>query len=143
MQKKKGMDELVTMYSQYKKIWKDVEDAHELLRSEKNAEMIELLKEEISSGEKAIADMEEKLNILLIPKDPNDDRNIILEVRAGTGGEEAALFAGELANAYIIFAKSLGLTVEVLESSPSENKGMKEIIFQINGQGAYSKFKYE
>lgn len=143
MQKKKNLEETVKMYKDYKNTYLNYEEAKSLLKTESDPEMIEMAKEELSSSEVKIADFEEKLNILLIPKDPNDEKDIMLEVRAWTGWEEAALFARELANSYMIFAKAEWFGVEILDESLSENDWYKEIIMKISGFGAYSKFKFE
>lgn len=143
MQKKKNLEDTVMMYKEYKNTYSNYEEAKALLKTESDPEMIEIAKEELSSSEAKIADYEEKLNIMLIPKDKNDEKNIMLEVRAGTWWEEAALFARELANAYMIFAKAEWFQLEILDESLSENDGYKEIIMKISWYWAYSKFKFE
>ncbi|MDD3302754.1 MAG: peptide chain release factor 1 [Candidatus Gracilibacteria bacterium] len=140
--KKKQLEEAVTLYKEYKKINEALDEAVEMINSS-DAEMKELALMQKEESESKIFDLEEKLKIALLPKDPNDEKNIIVEVRAGTGGEEAALFAGELSRAYINFATELGYKVEIDEQSDAEAGGIKEIIFEIKGEGAYSKFKYE
>src|SRR5690606_35212621 len=90
-----------------------------------------------------IQELEQRLKILLLPKDPNDDKNVIMEIRGAAGGDEANIFAGDLFRMYTRYAESQGWKVEVLEASPSSSGGYKEIIFMINGNGAYSKFKFE
>lgn len=105
--------------------------------------MIAMAKEELVTSEEAVNTLEERLKIALLPKDPNDEKNLIFEVRAGTGGDEAALFARELANAYIAYAKEDGYTVEIIDEAENETGGIKEIVMKISGHGAYSRFKYE
>lgn len=105
--------------------------------------MRELLKMEISEAEVKIPELEEALKVELLPKDHNDEKNIIVELRAGAGGDEAALFAGELSRAYLVFAEARGFKTEITEKSDSEGGGVKEIIFEVRGDGAYSLFKYE
>ena len=143
MQRKKGLEEAVLLYREYKKINSNLEEAKNILKTEKDAEMLEMAKEEIDISNARIEELEEKLRISLIPKDKNDDKNIILEVRAWTGWEEASLFARELANSYMIFAKSEGFSLEILEESLSENDWYKEIIMKITWDWAYSRFKFE
>ena len=105
-QKKKNLEKTVELYREYKKIYANYDEAKELVTNEKDPEMLEMMKSEITEAEKKIPELEEALKIALLPKDPNDDKNIILEVRAGVGGDEAGLFALELAEAYKIFAKA-------------------------------------
>ncbi|MDD2565702.1 MAG: peptide chain release factor 1 [Candidatus Gracilibacteria bacterium] len=143
MQKKKNLEDTVILYREYKKTYSNYEEAKNLIKTESDPEMIEMMKEELATGEQKILEFEDRLNIMLIPKDKNDERNIMLEVRAGTGGEEASLFARELTNAYMIFAKEQGFQLEVIDESLSENGGYREIIMKISGFGAYSKFKFE
>lgn len=143
MQKKKNLEDTVILYREYKKAYSNYEEAKNLIKTESDPEMIEMMKEELDTGEQKILEFEDKLNIMLIPKDKNDERNIMLEVRAGTGWEEAALFARELTNAYMIFAKEQGFQLEVIDESLSENGWYREIIMKISWFGAYSKFKFE
>lgn len=142
-QKKKSLEEAVSLYKEYKNAHTSLEEATKILYEENDEEMRELAKLEKEEAEAKITDLEERLKISLLPKDPNDEKNIIVEVRAGTGGEEAALFAGELARSYITFAEAEGFSVEISEKTDSENGGVKEIIFDVRGEGAYSRFKYE
>ena len=135
--------ELATRHREYKRIEKDLAGAHQMVLESEDAEMKQLAHEE----EKRLAErkeaVERELKILLLPKDPNDEKNVILEIRAGTGGDEAALFAGELFRMYSRYAESQGWRVEVLESSPSSLGGLKEVVAAIQGQKVYSKLKYE
>lgn len=142
-QKKKSIEKSVELYKEYKKIYANYEEAKTLVVNEKDPEMLELMKLEIAEAEEKIPTLEEELKIALLPKDPNDDKNIILEVRAGAGGDEAGLFAMELAEGYKNFAKSEGFGVEMTSESFNDAGGYKEVIFEIKGDGAYSRFKYE
>ncbi|RKY05008.1 peptide chain release factor 1 [Candidatus Poribacteria bacterium] len=134
---------IVETYERLKGVMKDLEDAEEMLKEEEDGEMIEFLKGEIKRLKREREKLEEKLKLLLIPKDPNDERNVIMEIRAGAGGEEAALFAADLFRMYARYAKRRGWKVEVLSSHPTELGGFKEIIFRIEGKGAYSRLKFE
>jgi len=141
--RKKQIEEAVSLYKEYKKLYTDLEDNKEMLKEESDPEMQEMLKEEIKELENKIPDLEEKLTLALLPKDPNDEKNIIVEVRAWTGWEEAALFAGELAKAYMNFAAEEGFKTEITEQNISETGWVKEIIFEVKWEWAYSRFKYE
>lgn len=143
MQKKKSLELSVILYREYKKLHEDHQEAKNILATEKDADMIEMAKEEIMATETRITELEEEIKIALLPKDPNDEKNLILEVRAGAGGDEAGLFARELTNAYILFAKEEGYNLEVIDQSENDGGGMKECIMKITGHGAYSRFKYE
>ncbi len=125
---------------EYKKTLQTIEESKELLKDE---ELKELAKEELKEATENLEKIENELKILLIPKDPADEKNVILEIRAGTGGEEAALFASDLFRMYTRYAENKGFKVEIMEQSLSETGGIKEIIANIKGKGAYSKFKYE
>lgn len=142
-QKKKSLEKTVELYREYKTLYANYDEAKTLVTDEKDPEMLELMKSEIAEAEKKIPELEDALKIALLPKDPNDDKNIILEVRAWAGGDEAWLFAHELAGAYQIFARAEGYAVEPMSESWNDAGGYKEWIFQINGVGAYSRFKYE
>ena len=134
---------LVEAYKQYKQAKQDVEDSLALLEEENDEDMRELAKEELSSAKDRIEDLENQLKILLLPKDPNDDKNIILEIRAGAGGEEAALFAAELYRMYVNYAESHKWRVEIVSLNESGIGGFKEVVAMVTGNGAYSKLKYE
>ncbi len=131
------------MYREYKEILEGIQDAKAMLEEEKDAEMREMVKAELSELTPKEEEYAERLHVLLLPKDPNDDKNVIIEVRGAAGGDEAALFAGDLYKMYSRFAEMQGWKSEVIESSSTELGGFKEIIFMINGAGAYSKMKYE
>ncbi len=114
-----------------------------MLKEKLDDEMKELLKNEVTEYEETIVKLEEELKILLLPKDPNDDKNVIVEIRAGAGGDEAGLFAGDLFRMYSMYAESQGWKTELMSSSEQGIGGFKEVIFMINGKGAYSRLKYE
>lgn len=143
MIKKKNLDEVVILYKEYKKVSDDLEAAKELLRNESDEEMREMAKMEVHELEEKIPELEEKIQYELLPKDPADSKNVMLEVRAGTGGDEAALFAGELAESYMIFAKADGYSTEIIDEAKNDVGGMKEIVIKIKWEGAYSRFKFE
>jgi peptide chain release factor 1 len=142
-QKKKSMEKTVVLYREYKTLSANYDEVKTLVTDEKDPEMLELMKSEIAEAEKKIPELEEALKVALLPTDPNDEKNIILEVRAGAGGDEAGLFAHELAEAYKIFARAEGYSLEVLSESWNDAGGYKEGIFKIDGAWAYSRFKYE
>jgi len=136
------LEPLVQTYREYRVVQKDIEGAEELARGS-DAEMRELAGEELKSLLEKREALLGALRILLVPKDPNDEKNIILEIRAGTGGEEAALFAGELFRMYSRFAERQGWKLEVMSTSDSASGGIKELIASIEGRGVYSRLKYE
>lgn len=138
--KKKRIEEPVELYREYKACYESLEEAKIMME---DPEMKELALEEKKEAEKKIPDLEERLKIALLPKDPNDDKNILLEVRAGAGWEEAALFAWELARGYMNFASERGFKIEIIEQSDAEAGWLKEIIIKIEWEGAYSIFKFE
>ena len=133
----------VDVYREYKRILEERDDAKGLLAEPLEEDMKELVKLEISELEEKIEPIEEQLRLLLIPKNPNDDKNVIMEIRGAAGGDEAALFAGNLYRMYTRYAEMNNWKIEVIDSSPTELGGFKEIIFMINGTGAYSKLKFE
>ncbi|KAA0955664.1 peptide chain release factor 1 [Sporosarcina sp. ANT_H38] len=138
-----GLQEKVGVYRDYKHAKAELKSAKEMLNESLDDDMKELVKMEVSELEDQIESFEGKLKLLLVPKDPNDNKNVIMEIRGAAGGDEAALFAGSLFRMYSRFAEMNHWKVEVLDSSPTELGGFKEIIFLINGTGAYSKLKYE
>ena len=137
------MGEIVAKYREWKEIEKGLEGAEELLGESTDAEMKQLAHEEQRALEARREIVERELKLLLVPKDPNEEKNVIVEIRAGTGGDEASLFAAELFRMYSRYAESQGWRVEVLESSPSPVGGVKEIVASIQGNKVYSKLKYE
>ena len=134
---------IVEAYKEYKQSKQNIEDALEMLELESDEEMRELAKEELNDSKKRVEELETELKILLLPKDPNDDKNVIVEIRAGAGGDESALFAAEVYRMYIHYAESQRWKVETLEVDDIGIGGMKSVNFMISGQGAYSKMKYE
>lgn len=134
---------IVEAYKEYRKNKQDIEDSLAMLETEKDEDMRELLKEELSGARKNVETLENKLKVLLLPKDPNDDKNVIVEIRAGAGGDEAALFAAEIYRMYVHYAESRRWKVEMLEADEIGIGGMKSVTFMLTGQGAYSIMKYE
>ena len=143
MKEESDLQPLVDAYKEYKECKQTEADSLEMLEAESDEEMRELLKEELSDAKKRIEELEAKLKILLLPKDPNDDKNVIVEIRAGAGGDEAALFAAELYRMYVHYAESRRWKVETMEVDETGIGGMKSVNFMVNGQGAYSVLKYE
>ncbi|MDV6379174.1 peptide chain release factor 1 [Sporosarcina sp. GW1-11] len=137
------LQETVEVYREYKEVQAQYKQAKEMQEEHLDEDMKELVKMEIDELEGRIEPLEEQLKVLLIPKDPNDNKSVIMEIRGAAGGDEAALFAGSLYRMYTRYAESNHWKVEVLDSSPTELGGFKEIIFMIDGTGAYSKLKYE
>ncbi|MEH6889900.1 peptide chain release factor 1 [Bacillus sp. JJ864] len=137
------MQETVEVYREYKDVREQLRDAKAMLEEKLDADMREMVKEEVSELEGQEKELSERLKILLVPKDPNDDKNVIVEVRGAAGGDEAALFAGDLYRMYSRYAEVQGWKTEIIEASYTELGGYKEIIFMINGKGAYAKLKFE
>lgn len=137
------IQETVDVYRQYRDASEQLADAKAMLEEKLDADMRDMVKEEISELQDETAALSERLKVLLIPKDPNDDKNVIMEIRGAAGGEEAALFAGNLYRMYSRYAEVQGWKTEVMEASVTGTGGYKEIIFMITGKGAYSKLKYE
>lgn len=143
MKEQADLAPLVETYTQYKKAKQTVEESLALLEEENDEEMREMAKEELSDAKKEIESLEQELKILLLPKDPNDDKNIILEIRAGAGGDEAALFASELYRMYVNYSESQHWKVELISVNESGIGGFKEVVAMVTGKGAYSRLKYE
>lgn len=143
MKEQSDLAPIVEAYKEYKKRNQDVEDSLAMLEEESDEDMREMLKEELNDAKKSIADLEQKLKILLLPKDPNDDKNVIVEIRAGAGGDEAALFAAEIYRMYVHYAEGRRWKVELAECEEIGIGGMKNVTFTVMGQGAYSVLKYE
>ena len=137
------LSEVVQLYREYKDVTEQIADAKEMQADESDPEMKEMIQAELEELEPQIPAFEEKLKVLMLPKDPNDDKNVIMEIRGAAGGDEAALFAGDLYRMYHRFAEDQGWKMEVMDASSTGVGGYKEIIFMINGKGAYSKLKYE
>lgn len=143
MKEQSDLTPLVEAYKEYKKCNQDVEDIVEMLGSESDDDMKEMMKEELNTAKKRIEELEQEMKILLLPKDPNDDKNVIVEVRAGAGGDEAALFAAEIYRMYVHYAEGRHWKVETMEFEEIGIGGMKSVTFKVTGQGAYSILKYE
>lgn len=143
MKEQSDLAPIVEAYREYKKRNQDVEDSLAMLEEESDEDMREMLKEELNDAKKAIDELEQKLKVLLLPKDPNDERNVIVEIRAGAGGDEAALFAAEIYRMYVHYAESRHWKVELAECEEIGIGGMKNVTFTVTGQGAYSVLKYE
>lgn len=143
MKEQSDLAPIVEAYKEYKKNKQDIEDSLTMLSEETDEDMKEMLKEELASAKKNAETLEEKLKILLLPKDPNDDKNVIVEIRAGAGGDEAALFAAEIYRMYVHYAEGRRWKVETMEVEEIGIGGMKSVTFMITGQGAYSVMKYE
>lgn len=143
MKEQSSLSPIVDAYKQYKDAKQNIADSLEILDEETDEEMRELAKEELAESKKSLEEIEEKIKILLLPKDENDDKNVVVEIRAGAGGDEAALFAAELYRMYNRYAERNGWKSELVSLNEMGIGGMKEVVFMINGHGAYSKLKYE
>ncbi len=139
-----SLEEIVARYREYKKAEEGLNDAKEIIRDKTaDEELKEMAKMEIGDLEEQIKTLEDELKILLLPKDPNDDKDVIVEIRAGAGGDEAGLFAADLFRMYTRYAENVGWKVEMMSANDTGVGGYKEIIFMIKGHGAYSRLKYE
>ena len=134
---------IIEKYREYKQTKQTIADDKELLSSAGDKELEELAKMELTEAEEALETISQELKILLLPKDPNDEKNVIMEIRGGTGGDEAALFAADLMRMYSMYAETKRWKIDVLNSSPTDIGGYKEVCFSIEGQGAYSRLKFE
>ena len=134
---------IVELIGKYENCLKTIEDSEGLLKSEKDAELLAMAKEELAGAKEQKISLEDELKIALLPKDPNDEKNVIIEIRAGAGGDEAALFGSELGRAYMRYAENQGYQTELISKNEADSGGIKEMIFKVDGVGAYSKFKYE
>lgn len=143
MKEQSELQPIVDAYKEYKECQQTVEDSLMMLDEESDEEMREMLKEELSTAKKRILELEQEMKILLLPKDPNDSKNVIVEIRAGAGGDEAALFAAEIYRMYVKYAETQRWKTEMLSLNENGIGGFKEVTFMINGNGAYSKLKYE
>ena len=142
LKEQKELTPVVEAYRAYRRTQKDMEDAQELMHSEEG-EMRELAQAEVEESKDRLEELEQQIRLLLLPKDENDDKNVIVEIRGGVGGEEAALFAHSLFRMYSMYAERKRYTVEVLSSNETELGGIKEISFEVRGAGAFSRFKFE
>ena len=143
MKEQSDLTPIVDAYKEYRKCNQDIEDSIAMLDSESDEEMREMLKEELADAKKRVEELENELKILLLPKDPNDEKNVIVEIRAGAGGDEAALFAAEIYRMYVHYAEGRRWRVETVEAEEIGIGGMKSVTFMVTGQGAYSVLKYE
>ena len=143
MKEQNDLSPIVEAYKEYKTCKQTIEDSLQMLEEESDEEMRELAKEELNDAKARVEELERELKILLLPKDPNDDKNVIVEIRAGAGGDEAALFAAEIYRMYLHYAESKRWKVELVECEEIGIGGMKNVTFMINGNGAYSVMKYE
>ena len=143
MKEQNDLSPIVEAYKEYKTCKHTIEDSLQMLEEESDEEMRELAKEELNDAKARVEELERELKILLLPKDPNDDKNVIVEIRAGAGGDEAALFAAEIYRMYLHYAESKRWKVELVECEEIGIGGMKNVTFMINGNGAYSVMKYE
>ena len=143
MKEQSDLTPIVEAYKEYKQCKQNVEDSLAMLDEESDEEMRELAKEELNESKARIEELEQELKVLLLPKDPNDDKNVIVEIRAGAGGDEAALFAAEIYRMYVKYAESRRWKTEMLSLNENGIGGFKEVTFMIKGEGAYSRLKYE
>ena len=143
MKEQNDLADVVAEYKRYKQTKQDIDDSLLMLEEESDEEMRELAKEELAEAKERLEECEQNLKILLIPKDPNDDKNVIVEIRAGAGGDEAALFAAELYRMYAKYSETFRWKIDLMNVNENGIGGFKEAVFMVNGQGAYSKLKYE
>ena len=143
MKEQSDLQPIVDTYREYKKNKETIQDSLSMLEEEKDEDMREMLKEELSEAKKNVEELEHELKILLLPKDPNDNKNVIVEIRAGAGGDEAALFAAEIYRMYVKYAESRRWKTEMMSLNENGIGGFKEVTFMITGAGAYSRLKYE
>ena len=143
LKEQRSLEPVVTAYRKYCAAQKNVEDMLEMLSMPLDPEMKELCQEELAESKAQLPRLEQELKILLLPKDPNDDKNVILEIRAGVGGEESALFAHSLYRMYAMYAEKKGWNIEITTLNETELGGVKELVCMITGQGAYSRLKFE
>ena len=139
----RGQEELVRTYGQYRDAQRQADEARELLRHERDAEMQEFLRGEEHAAQQRLADLDERLKVLLLPRDPNDDRDVVVEIQGAEGGQEAALFAADLFRMYSRWAESKGWKIEVIDAQSTGIGGFDKIEFEVHGDGAYSQLKFE
>ncbi len=142
-QQRKALENKVILSRQFLRLLQQKQDSEELIKNESDPELIEMAREELEQAKKALPDTEEKLRIALIPTDPNDDRNAIVEIRAGVGGDEASLFGEEISRMILRWAEQCSFTPEIISETLNEAGGIKDMILMIKGFGAYSKLKFE
>ena len=139
----RALRDTVQTYDNYRKARQEFDSAREMQKNERDAEMQEYLRAEEHRASAQLAELDEKLKVLLLPKDPNDDRDVVVEIQGAEGGEEAALFAGDLFRMYTKWAERKGWKVDVVEESPTEKGGFDKVVFEVHGHGAYSQLKFE
>jgi peptide chain release factor 1 len=137
------MEPIVEEIKKYLQLFETIKEAEEILDNENDVELVEMAKFELENAKDTIPELEEKLKLMLLPRDPNDDKNIIVELRAGTGGDEAAIFCGDLFNMYQRYAETQGWKLEIMESNVGDMGGFKEMVFGVKGDSVYSRMKYE
>ena len=140
---RKAMEETVEVYHSWKDAEQAVKDAHEMIKNETDESMKEFLRSEIESNEKKMEELEERMKVLLLPRDPMDDKDIMLEIRGSAGGDEANIFAGDLMRMYLRYADKQGWQTQILSKTDCEAGGVSEVIISIKGDSIYSKLKYE
>jgi len=138
-----SLEPIVAKFKEYKSILKSIEDSKAMLEEKPDKDFEEMIKLELAELQDKKQNYEEELKILLLPKDPNDDKNVIVEIRGAAGGEEAALFAGDLFRMYAMYAERMGWKIDIMSSNATDIGGYKEVIFEVEGKGAYSRLKYE
>ena len=143
MKEQAGLLPVAQAYNSWQKVQETIQDCQEMLSGEKDEDMRSLLKEELSGAKDRMEELEQELRIMLLPKDPNDEKNVVVEIRAGVGGDEAALFASQVYRMYLRYAETHGWKVELTSVSENGIGGFKECVFLVNGKGAYSRLKYE
>ena len=139
----KDLEPIVVAFKEYKELLSNIEEAREILKNEKDEDMREMAQEELESAEQRRESVEEDIRLMLIPKDPTDDKNAVMEIRAGTGGDEASIFAGDLYRMYIRYCETKGWKIELVEMNEGTAGGFKEIVFNVIGDGAYGLLKFE
>src|SRR3984893_16075073 len=139
----RAVRDTVQTYEAYRKARQEFDSARELQKNERDAEMQEYLRSEEHRASAQLAELDEKLKVLLLPKDPNDDRDVVVEIQGAEGGEEAALFAGDLFRMYTKWAERKGWKVDVVEESPNEKVSYEKVVFEVHGHGAYSQRQFE
>lgn len=139
----KDLEPIVVAFKEYKNLLSNIEEAREILKNEKDDDMREMAQEELTEAEQRRETVEEEIRVMLIPKDPTDDKNAVMEIRAGTGGDEASIFAGDLYRMYIRYCETKGWKIELVEMNEGTAGGFKEIVFNVIGDGAYGLLKFE
>ena len=143
MKEHSELTEIVEKFREYKSYKKTIEDSEEMLEEKPDKELREMIMAEIEQAQAGIEKTTHELKLLMMPKDPNDERNVIIEIRGGAGGDEAALFSGVLFRMYTMYAESRNWTYDIIDANETELGGFKEVVFSIEGKGAYSRLKYE